>query len=103
MSEPVILIPEYGSESVSMGVGRPLTAFTLSLNGNQEVQVSPSAEYADLTILNSTTSSAIAVGSQGAEAISLGPGDSVTLKHVLLSSVFIVALGTGALVYVWWT
>jgi hypothetical protein len=105
MSENVVLVPEFGSESVSTGTGKPLTAFTLSLGNNQEVQVSPLDEYADLNILNSARSSAsISVGSQGAEAIQLGPGDSITIKHVLLSSVFIVVNGgSGALVYVWWS
>jgi len=104
VSEPLILIPEYGGESVSTGVGKPLTAFALNLNNFQEVQVSPLAEYADLNILNSVSSQGvIAVGSQGAEAILLGQGDSVTIKHVLLSSVFIFAAGGPAKVYVWWS
>jgi hypothetical protein len=104
MSEPVIIVPEFGAESVSTGAGKPLTAFTLNLTGNQETQVSPLNEYADLNILNSTTSQApVKVGSQGAEAILLGAGDSITIKHVLLSSVYIVAQGGSALVYVWWS
>jgi len=104
MSEPVILVPEYGSESVSTGVGKPLTAFTINLSGSQEVQVSPSSEYADLNILNSTTSQVpIKIGSKGAEAILLGAGDSISIKHVQLSSVYIVAQGGSALVYVWWS
>jgi len=100
----VILVPEYGADPVGESRSRPLTAFTLNLSGNQEVQVSPLRENVDLNILNSTTSQvAIKVGSQGAEAILLGPGDSISIKHVLLSSVYIVAQGGNALVYVWWT
>jgi len=104
MSETIILIPEYGAESVSTGAGKPLTAFTLSIVGNQEVQISPLNEYADLNILNSTTSQApIKVGNQGSEAILLGAGDSITIKHVLLSSVYILGQGGNSLVYVWWS
>jgi len=104
VSEPIILVPEYGSESVSTGAGKPLTAFTINVSGNQEVQVSPLNEYVDLNILNSTTSQApIKVGNQGAEAILLGAGDSITIKHVLLSSVYILGQGGSALVYVWWS
>ena len=104
MSEPIILIPEYGSESVSTGAGKPLTAFTLNVNAGQEIQISPLNEYADLNILNSTTSQApVKVGSQGGEAILLGSGDSITIKHVLLSSVYILGQGGSALVYVWWS
>jgi len=104
MSEPIILVPEYGSESVSTGAGKPLTAFTLNVSGSQEIQVSPLNEYADLNILNSTTSQApVKVGSQGAEAILLGVGDSIMIKHVLLSSVYILGQGGSALVYVWWS
>jgi hypothetical protein len=104
MSEPVIIIPEFGAETVSTGTGKPLTAFTLNLTGNQEVQVSPLTEYADLNILNSTTSQApVKVGSKGSEAILLGAGDSIAIKHVLLSSVYILAQGGNALVYVWWS
>ena len=58
MSEPIILVPEYGGESVSTGAGKPLTAFTLNVIGAQEIQISPLNEYADLNILNSTTSQA---------------------------------------------
>jgi len=104
VSEPIILVPEYGGESVSTGAGKPLTAFTLNIVGNQEIQVSPLSKYADLNILNSTTSQApIKVGNQGAEAILLGVGDSITIKHVLLSSVYILGQGGSALVYVWWS
>jgi len=104
VSEPVILVPEYGSESVSTGAGKPLTAFTLNVSAGQEIQISPLNEYADLNILNSTTSQApVKVGSQGAEAILLGAGDSITIKHVLLSSVYILGQGGSALVYVWWS
>jgi len=104
VSEPVILIPEYGGESVSTGGGKPLTAFTINVVGGQEIQISPLSEYADLNILNSTTSQApVKVGSQGAEAILLGAGDSITIKHVLLSSVYVLGQGGSALVYVWWS
>jgi len=104
MSEPIILVPEYGGESVSTGAGKPLTAFTINVIGGQEIQISPLSEYADLNILNSTTSQApVKVGSQGAEAILLGVGDSITIKHVLLSSVYILGQGGSALVYVWWS
>ena len=104
MSELVILVPEYGSGSEGESVGKPLTAFTLNLTGSQEIQVSPLREYVDLNILNSTTSQApIKIGSQGAEAILLGVGDSITIKHVLLSSVYILGQGGSALVYVWWS
>jgi len=104
VSEPVIIIPEYGGESVSTGGGKPLTAFKLNLSNLQEVQVSSLQEYADLNILNSTTSQApVFVGSQGSEAIMLGAGDSITIKHVLLSSVYIICAGGSALVYVWWS
>ncbi len=103
MSE-VIIIPEFGSESVSTGAGKPLTAFTLNVSAGQEIQISPLNEYADLNILNSTTSQApVKVGSQGSEAILLGAGDSITIKHVLLSSVYILGQGGSALVYVWWS
>ena len=105
MSEPVIFVPEFGAESTSEGgVGKPLTAFTLTVSGNQEVQVASLREYADLNILNSTSSQVpIKIGSQGAEAILLGQGDSITIKHVLLSSVYILGQGGSALVYVWWS
>jgi len=104
MSEPIIFIPEYGGQSVSEGAGKPLTAFTLEVSGIDEVQVAPLMEYADLNILNSTSSQApIKIGSKGSEALLLGVGDSITIKHVLLSSVFILAQGGQALVYVWWS
>jgi hypothetical protein len=104
MSEPIIIVPEFGSESVSGGAGKPLTAFTLNVSSGQEIQISPINEYADLNILNSTTSQApIKIGSKGAEAIVLGTGDSITIKHVLLSSVFILGGSGSSLVYVWWS
>ncbi|MEM3795021.1 MAG: hypothetical protein QW429_04015 [Thermoprotei archaeon] len=88
-------------------VGGPVFSSQITLNPKEEIQISNLRSIVEaLTITASASNSDnIWVGQTGAENYPLTPGMSVTLRKVLLSTVFLVNRNatSSALIYVIWS